>query len=133
MKSVFTILADYEKVHAMLDKGNSWEDATEELRKRGWRADFKSYDNWYAYTNQRLILGLKELSHAPPPAANTALIGELVEALGKVTKELTFVTEGESCDHSVGVCWCQTFRAIDDANAALAKASQYQSTAKGEK
>ena len=37
-------------------------------------------------------------------------------ALRDVTRELYHMSEGESCDHSVGICFCETFRAIEVAH-----------------
>jgi len=40
-------------------------------------------------------------------------------ALRDVTRELRELSRGESCDHSVGICWCETFRALETATAIL--------------
>lgn len=47
---------------------------------------------------------------------------ELLEALKETKAELLTLTKGESCDHSVGICWCSTFRSLEFAEAAIAKA-----------
>lgn len=44
----------------------------------------------------------------------------LNRALYLTKVELETISAGESCDHNVGVCWCDTFRAIEIANEALA-------------
>jgi len=35
--------------------------------------------------------------------------------------ELEEIVKNECCDHSVGICWCSTFRALDEASAFLVK------------
>lgn len=47
----------------------------------------------------------------------------LIEALEAVTKELREIVKGEKCDHSVGICFCATFRALDQADEALKEAT----------
>lgn len=39
-----------------------------------------------------------------------------------VTAELKELTEGEYCDHSVGICWCETFRVTQEALDLIRKA-----------
>ena len=46
----------------------------------------------------------------------------LVKVCQSLYEELTTILKDEDCDHSVGICWCDTFRALDDAVAALKKA-----------
>lgn len=62
--------------------------------------------------------------------ANARLIAaapELLEALKDLAKRhATTVKECGGCDHSVGICWCDDIRALDDANAAIAKATGEQ-------
>lgn len=48
----------------------------------------------------------------------------LVTALEAVTAELRDVVKGEACDHSVGICWCETFRALELADEALKNAKE---------
>jgi len=36
-------------------------------------------------------------------------------ALRDVTRELANLAQNEACDHSVGICWCETHRALDKA------------------
>jgi hypothetical protein len=43
----------------------------------------------------------------------------IIKALRDVTHELRLLTNGEDCDHSVGICWCETQRAIEAAEAIL--------------
>ncbi len=43
-----------------------------------------------------------------------------VEALRDCYDELKHLMEGEACDHSVGICWCSTIRALDNAAVILA-------------
>lgn len=45
----------------------------------------------------------------------------ILKALADVTRELKLVVEGESCDHSVGICICEAFRAIEVAEDILKK------------
>lgn len=45
----------------------------------------------------------------------------ILVALREVTAELDLLARGESCDHSVGICWCPTFRALAKAKDILAK------------
>lgn len=47
---------------------------------------------------------------------------ELAEALRDAVEELELLTHDESCDHAVGICWCQTFCRLEAARAALRKA-----------
>ena len=57
--------------------------------------------------------------------ANANLIAaapELLEAARTLRDELRLLTEGEKCDHSVGICWCATFRALEAGDAILARA-----------
>lgn len=49
----------FERVHAELDDGKSWEDIDDGLRHENGRW---SYENWYAYMSQRLINGAKEIA-----------------------------------------------------------------------
>lgn len=40
-------------------------------------------------------------------------LSTLLRASIEAQEELRQLTEGESCDHSVGICWCGTFRRLN--------------------
>jgi glycerol-3-phosphate dehydrogenase len=61
-------------------------------------------------------------TNSPDVSALTGQQTQLVEALKSTLLELSVLTKGEMCDHGVGICWCQTFRAMEQARAAIAKA-----------
>ena len=46
-------------------------------------------------------------------------VEQLEKALRGVTDELRALVKDEDCDHSVGICWCSTFNAIECADALL--------------
>jgi len=46
----------------------------------------------------------------------------LTTALKACLAELSELMRGEKCDHSVGICYCSTFRAMDAADEAIKKA-----------
>lgn len=50
-----------------------------------------------------------------------AATAELRITCAELLDELNLITKGESCDHSVGICWCKTFRAMETATALLAR------------
>jgi len=52
-------------------------------------------------------------------AALIAAAPALYRALKTVTAELKQMAQGEDCDHSVGICWCATFGAIENAESVL--------------
>lgn len=39
--------------------------------------------------------------------------------LVRCQEELEHLTKGESCDHSVNICWCEQFRLLEDIREAL--------------
>lgn len=41
-------------------------------------------------------------------------------AMQALVLELELLSDGEACDHAVGICWCATFRALEDAKSLLA-------------
>ena len=45
----------------------------------------------------------------------------ILRALADVTRELRELTRDERCDHSVGICMCDSFRALDAATTILRK------------
>lgn len=51
-----------------------------------------------------------------PPTDNDRLRLVLAECVG----ELEILSAGEACDHSVGICWCSCFSAIEKAKRLLA-------------
>lgn len=53
-------------------------------------------------SNEAEIRGLKEANEA------------LLEALDKAAKMLEQLRDGENCDHSVGVCWCDYWRVAEE-------------------
>jgi hypothetical protein len=59
-------------------------------------------------------------------AANAKLIAaapDMLSSLQEALEQLRQLMEGEGCDHSVGICYCATFRAMNDAAEAIHKAT----------
>lgn len=48
---------------------------------------------------------------------------ELVALVGDMDAELALLSDGEQCDHDVGICWCPLYRLRDRAKAVTGKAS----------
>lgn len=65
-----------------------------------------TFDGWEAEANIRLM----------------AAAPDMLEALEALLLEAEELSEGEGCDHSVGICWCSYFRVLDRAREAIAKA-----------
>lgn len=47
---------------------------------------------------------------------------EMYEALTAMVEEVELLRDGETCDHIVGVCWCDYFEKLCRAHTALKKA-----------
>jgi hypothetical protein len=55
----------------------------------------------------------------------------IIGALRDVTRELLRLIEGEDCDHSVGICWCETRRTISAAETILHRNGWEQHESRG--
>jgi hypothetical protein len=53
------------------------------------------------------------------PGGSEQQFNDLKTSVRDLLEELTTLTQGESCDHSVGICWCETFRRMEDARQLL--------------
>jgi hypothetical protein len=55
----------------------------------------------------------------------------LVEAARPVVTEMrSFIKDGGGCDHSVGICWCDSVRMVDALDEAINNATKGESNAK---
>lgn len=60
-----------------------------------------------------------QVKRPPLPKVGT---DETLQALAKVTKELALLLKGEACDHRAGICFCDAFRAQEEAFLILGRA-----------
>ena len=71
-----------------------------ELTKGKWKASRSATGSWKVDTDDALIA--KEIRECNVYAI--AAVPELVEACEKLLEEVAWLTDGEGCDHSVGIC-----------------------------
>lgn len=64
-----------------------------------------------------------EIVHGEPDARLIAAAPDLLDACKALLEVTGALMHGEKCDHSVGICFCGTFHAMDEARAAISRAT----------